>query len=252
MVLELGRATWTEVDEALRNGPPGRRAAILPIGATEAHGPHLALTTDVTIALAMARAGAERLAAEGWLVLILPALPFAPVTWAGALAGSVGPSSDTFTRLVVELLETVQGWGVDVVAIANSHFDPAAVGALRQAVEVLENRGTAIAYPDLTRRRLAERLGEEFRSGACHAGSYETSIMLAEAADHVRQEVAAALPARDQSLTAAMAAGATSFADIGAPDAWVGRPGEASAAEGSALIRELGKILADAIVQRGL
>ena len=47
---------------------------ILPLGAIEAHGPHLPLHTDVIIAEAMATAGAERLAESGLHALLLPAV----------------------------------------------------------------------------------------------------------------------------------------------------------------------------------
>ena len=54
---ELGKRTWPEAGELL--GP--ETVAILPIGATEPHGPHLPLDTDVTIAQAQSRRAAERL-----------------------------------------------------------------------------------------------------------------------------------------------------------------------------------------------
>ena len=60
--------TWEEARDAA--GP--RSAAILPVGAIEAHGPHLPLETDVIIAQAMARSGAARLAARGLRVVVLP------------------------------------------------------------------------------------------------------------------------------------------------------------------------------------
>ncbi|HWN67087.1 MAG TPA: creatininase family protein, partial [Haliangium sp.] len=59
-VLRLAEMTWEE----LRDVPRERAVAILPVGATEAHGPHLPLGTDVIIAEAMARRGAERLSDE--------------------------------------------------------------------------------------------------------------------------------------------------------------------------------------------
>ena len=57
--------------------PPDRSVALLPLGALEAHGPHLPLGTDIVIAEAMARAGAERLSSRGMEVVLLPTLPVA-------------------------------------------------------------------------------------------------------------------------------------------------------------------------------
>ena len=39
--------TWTEIDEAMKKERP---VALLPVGATEAHGPHLPVSTDSVIA----------------------------------------------------------------------------------------------------------------------------------------------------------------------------------------------------------
>lgn len=244
-VLALDRSTFIEVEGALAGA--ARCVAVLPLGALEAHGPHLGLATDVAIAQAMAQAAAAQLDRGGWVVLLAPAQVYAPVSWTRTLAGSVGPSSATFENYVAELLVGMAAWGVDVVAIANAHFDPVAVAALRRAVATARASGVVVAFPDCTRRGVAATLGEEFASGACHAGRYETSIVLAVDAGMARPELAAHLPARDLSLTAAMAAGATSFADAGAADAWVGRPAEATAVEGWERIATLGHLLAEAV-----
>ncbi|HTM01620.1 MAG TPA: creatininase family protein, partial [Candidatus Omnitrophota bacterium] len=63
--------TWEEVRDLDRP----RAVALLPVGAVEAHGPHLPLATDVILAEAMAEAAAARLEAEGRLAVVLPALP---------------------------------------------------------------------------------------------------------------------------------------------------------------------------------
>src|SRR2546425_7048509 len=60
-VHELAQLTWEEVRDLDR----AHTLVVLPVGAIEAHGPHLPLDTDVVIATAMARAGAKKLAARG-------------------------------------------------------------------------------------------------------------------------------------------------------------------------------------------
>src|SRR5947208_16414371 len=60
-VHELAQLTWEEVRDLDR----ARTIVVLPVGAIEAHGPHLPLDTDVVIATAMARDGARKLAAHG-------------------------------------------------------------------------------------------------------------------------------------------------------------------------------------------
>src|SRR5439155_18067901 len=137
---------------------------------------------DIIIANAMARAGAERLAARGLHVLLLPALALAPAPFASQFAGTLHTPAEATVMMVTGVVRSLAAHGIRVTAIANAHHDPAHVDALRRAVSDLavQNAGAIVVFPDLTRRRWAERLTPEFRSGACHAGRYEGSIVLAE------------------------------------------------------------------------
>ena len=80
---------------------------------------------------------------------------------------------------------------------------------------------------DLTRRRAAERLTDEFRSGAAHAGRYETSIVRATRPELVDTERMSALPERPVNMPAAIAAGKTDFLAMGMDEAYCGAPAEA-------------------------
>jgi creatinine amidohydrolase len=223
--------------------------AILPLGAVEAHGPHLPVGTDVWIAEAMARDGARRLAARGVAAWILPSIAYAPAPFADEFPGTLSIRPETLGALVADVAEGAARRGVAVLALANAHFDPAQVRALRETAARLGTRAAPrLAFPDLTRRALAERLGDEFRAGACHAGRYETSILLAERPDLVDEAARRALPPLDVSLPAAHGAGRTSFGAAGLDAAYCGDPASASAEEGRALVGALGEILAESIV----
>jgi creatinine amidohydrolase len=222
--------------------------AILPLGALEAHGPHLPVGTDVWIAGAMARAGAARLAAAGIPAFVLPPLAFAPAPFAAGFPGTLSIRPETLTALVVDLGQALAEGGVAVLALANAHFDPAQVGALREAVRRISERGRPrVAFPDLTRRALAARLTEEFRSGACHAGRYETSILLAERPDLVDEAVRAGLPELQVSLIDLARGGAATFREAGLEAAYCGAPAAASSAEGRETVARLGDLLAEAV-----
>ncbi len=226
----------------------GSLVAILPLGAVEAHGPHLPVGTDVWIAEAMARKGAEKLGKEGTSVFVLPSLAYAPAPFADLHAGTLSIRAETLIALVLDIADAAARRGVAILALANAHFDPAQVGALRAAAEQLRSSNRLrVVYPDLTRRRLAERLGEEFRSGACHAGRYETSILLAERPDLVDEASRRRLPPLPISLVEAGLAGKKSFTEAGLGLAYCGDPAAASPAEGRALVAELGAILAEAV-----
>src|SRR5262245_47781124 len=240
---ELAELTWEEVRDLDRP----QSVAVLPVGALEAHGPHLPLATDVLIAVAMARAGGARLAARGRQALLLPALPFTAAPFGAAFAGTLSMSPATVTALVLDLARELTRHGFASLAMATAHLDPAHLASLAAAAErARAERLIPVVIPDLTRKPHAARLTEEFRTGACHAGRYEGSMVLAERPELVREELRVALPPVPASLSAAIREGKTTFEQAGGPRAYFGWPAEASAAEGRATIDTLGEILAEA------
>jgi creatinine amidohydrolase len=108
--------------------------------------------------------------------------------------------------------------------------------------------GARIVFLDLTRRHVAEQLTDEFRTGACHAGRFEGSVVLAERPELFRAEIARNLGPVPSSLSAAIREGVTSFEGAGGLRAYFGWPADASADEGRATVATLGALLADAVV----
>ncbi len=241
-VQRLADMTWEEV----RDGERSEVVAILPVGAVEAHGPHLPLGTDVVIAQAMARACGEQLAEEGRTAWILPPVWYAAATFAESFPGTIGVAGDTVRRLVREIAASLLGQGIETLALANAHLDPDHLASLKAAVREAPD-GIDIVFLDLTRREVAEQLTEEFRTGACHAGRFEGSIVLAEAPGLVRSEIAAELAPNPSSLSTAIREGARTFADAGGPRAYFGWPADATAEEGRDTVQTLGRLLAEAI-----
>ncbi|MEP6687246.1 MAG: creatininase family protein [Gemmatimonadales bacterium] len=240
----LAAMTWEEARDA--TGPGS--VAILPVGAIEAHGPHLPLDTDVIIALAMARAAGARLAARGLSVVILPPLTYTVAAFAQGFAGTLSIRPATVTATVLDIAGSLIQQGFGMMAIANAHLDPdhlasldAAVGAIRQDV------GLGVAFPNLTTRPWALRLGDEFRSGACHAGQFETSIVLAERPELVHKATMITLPPNPASLSRAIRDGTRTFEAAGGPRAYFGAPAQATPEEGRATVDVLGAILDEAV-----
>lgn len=243
-IRQWGDMTWQEV----RDLGPARTVAVLPIGALEAHGPHLPLATDVVIAEAMARAGAKRIESDALRAVLLPALPYTAAPFGAAFPGTLSPAPETVTALVVDLARELTRHGFAALAIANAHLDPAHLASLAEASSrARAERLLPIACPDLTRRPNATRLGEEFQSGACHAGRFEGSVVMAVRPDLVREALRGALAPNPASLSKAIRNGARTFAEAGGGEAYFGAPAEATAAEGAATIEELGEILAEAV-----
>src|SRR5215468_3927809 len=76
---------WTEIRDYARAGA----VSLLPIGSTEAHGPHLPLNVDVVISVEVCRRTALRLADRGTPSLIFPPVAYALTEFAAAFPGTV-------------------------------------------------------------------------------------------------------------------------------------------------------------------
>lgn len=232
--------TYTEVRDLDRS----RAVPILPVGAMEAHGPHLPLATDVIISEAMAREGARLLAGRGWTPVLLPSLAYTPARFAQAFPGTLSLRPETLTATLLDVAGSLAAHGFQRLVVANSHLDPDNLKALYAALEAAP---LAIIFPDITRKPWALRMTDEFKSGACHAGRYEGSVVMASAPASVRESVRQALPANPASLSVAIRNGVSSFEEAGGPQAYFGDPAAASAREGEEIIAVMGAILAEAV-----
>lgn len=240
----LADMTWEEVREL----DPGETVAVLPLGAVEAHGPHLPIGTDTIIARGMAERAAELLARSGWGAIVLPPLAFTPAVFAAAFPGTLGVRPETLEALLVDVADGLTRHGIRALAIANAHLDPAHLGAVHAARAAARERGLLdVVFPDITRKPWAVRLGEEFRTGACHAGRFEGSLVMALEPGLVRDEIRRELPPNPASLSEAIRAGVTTFEGAGGARAYFGWPAEATSEEGERAIGILGEILTEAV-----
>lgn len=225
---------------------------LLPIGAVEPHGPHAPLGTDAYISAGMCERAATRLADDPQIrVLILPGLPYGVTRYAAGFPGAVSVGEETLHSIVVEVCTGLAGQGLPRVVIVNNHFEPEHLAALRRAVRTMRTvPGAQVAHLYLVRRQNASRLTEEFQSGECHAGRYETSLVLADQPDLVDRERMRTLPRVPVDMPAAMAEGRTDFRAMGMTQAYCGDPAQAGSAEGKATFETLTTMLIEAI--RGL
>lgn len=236
--------TWEEV----RDSNPGETVAVLPLGAIEAHGPHLPIGTDTVIARGMVERAAELLPRIGWRVLVLPPLAFTPAGFAAGFPGTLGVRPETLEALLVDVADALTRQGFRALAIANAHLDPAHLGAVHAARNAARERELLpVVFPDLTQKPWAVRLGEEFRTGACHAGRFEGSLIMALDPGLVRDEIRRELPANPASLSDAIRAGVTTFEEAGGPRAYFGWPAQATKDEGERMLGILGEILTEAV-----
>jgi creatinine amidohydrolase len=212
----------------------GREGAVhlLPLGSTEPHGPHAPLATDTIISVGICRRAAARLLGE-LEVLVLPPVSYGVTRYGADFPGAVSISEETLRSLVTEICS-----GLERVVLVNSHLEPEQVWTLRDL---------GLPLFDVTRRERAERLTDEFRAGAGHAGRYETSLVLAEAPELVVRGRMRELEPKLIDMPAAIRAGQTSFVAMGMDQAYAGSPAEATAEEGEQTFNALADMLVELI-----
>jgi creatinine amidohydrolase len=212
----------------------GREAAVhlLPIGSTEPHGPHAPLSTDTIISVGICLRAAELLRGE-IDVLVLPAVHYGVTRYAADFPGAVSVSEETLRSLVTDIAANFER-----VVLVNSHLEPEQVWLLRDL---------GLPLFDVTRRDVAERLTDEFQSGAGHAGRYETSLVLADYPELVQMDRARTLAPKPIDMPAAIRAGQTSFTAMGMDQAYAGAPAEATVEEGEQTYSTLADMLVELI-----
>jgi creatinine amidohydrolase len=173
--------TWSEIPAVLAKCG---HATILPVGATEQHGPHLGCGVDSAIAEELCAAVAARTG-----VPMLPTLPYGcslghSRRWPGTLA--LQPV--TLIQLVKEIGDWAHHSGIRRLFIVNAHVTNAA--PLRCALEMLRAEHDDLMVAVLNTATLSERVREFHSADAAdwHANDAETSLMLAIAPDGVRPD----------------------------------------------------------------
>jgi creatinine amidohydrolase len=236
---------YPDLEELLAKGPP--TVLLFPLGAVEPHGPHAPLATDTLISLGICQRVASRLEGDPRVrVLVVPPLPYGVTRYGAAFPGGISIREETLRALVVDLCESLAGQGFGRIVLVNSHLEPEQVRTLRTAVD---NLGVGVRLFDPTRRDVASALTDEFRSGAGHAGRYETSLVLADAASLVRRDRMAGLESKMIDMPAEIAAGRTDFVAMGMDHAYCGAPAEASAEEGEQTFATLAELVVDLVLE---
>lgn len=174
--MELSRMSWTQAREALGKA----QVALLPVGSTEQHGPHLPLGTDWMTAQEIARRASKK---GGWLVL--PTVPVGVSAHHRQFWGTLWVPPDVLRDYVVSVARSLAFHGLRKLVLVNGHGGNTA--ALEEAARALrEERIYAFVY--VWWRACAEIIAQVIEGGGSHAAEMETAVVLAIAPELVRTE----------------------------------------------------------------
>ncbi len=172
----------------LREAPDrSQLVAVLPVGATEQHGPHLPLSVDSDLVDAIVARALPQLP-DALPVLVLPTQRVGKSNEHGRFPGTLTLSAETLIRLWTDIGEGVAASGVRKVLIFNAHGGQA--GMMDIVARDLRARHDLIVYcsnwydlplPDA----VMAPFGAAERRFGVHAGDVETSMMLALDPDRV-------------------------------------------------------------------
>ena len=161
--------------------------ALLPVAATEQHGPHLPLFTDAYINEGIVDRMFELLP-EDLSVLVLPMTPVGDSAEHGAFPGTLSLTPETLIRAWREIGESVADAGIRKLVILNSHGgQPQIVDIVAQDLRL--GRAMLVVKANTSRFGVPPGLfAEEEIAHGIHAGGIETSLMLHLRPDLVRGE----------------------------------------------------------------
>ena len=182
---------WTDLRWPDFSGAePARWIAVLPLAATEQHGPHLPLGTDVMIAQAYL-ARVRELLADTVPVTFLPLQPVGISTEHIDYPGTLTLPTEVALKTWTALGESVARAGIKKLVMVTSHGGNSAAMSL-VAQDLRAQHGLLVATTGWSRLSAPEGFfsAPELQHGI-HGGAVETSIMLARYRQHVRLEAIA-------------------------------------------------------------
>ena len=170
----LEEMSWPQIEAGLRQ----TRTVILPVGATEEHGPHLPVFTDTHQAAEVAREVARRSR-----VFLAPPLPYGVCRSTRGFPGTITVGHDALRAFMQELLLSFHDSGFGNILILTGHAGGQHMAALEEAcqraVEERDLRVSLVSLFDLIDTKAVQTPGDG------HAGEIETSMMM-----HLRGDLA--------------------------------------------------------------
>ena len=249
---------------ALQNGQAARTIAVLPVAATEQHGPHLPLSVDTVLADGVVAAALPHLSPD-LNVLFLPTQAVGLSPEHMQFPGTLTLKAETLIQLWTQLGESVARAGINKLVLLNSHGGQ--VGVMDIVARDLRARLGLLVYSvnwfnlpllDAQGKDVNAQFSTEEHRFGIHAGEIETSMMLALNPERVQM-------AQAQNFHSTSKDRAEKFSILGNgksaklgwqmqdynPAGAVGNAAAATAAKGQAVVDAAGRSLAKLLAEIG-
>ncbi len=232
--------TWEEIGSLRQSGMD---LCLLPVGATEQHGPHLGVGMDSRNATLLCEAVSRETGAP-----VLPTLSYGcSLGHSRRWPGTIALQPQTLIDSIVQIFEWVYHAGFKRIIFVNGHVGNFA--PLRCALEIIRSRFDDALARICNVAEISPRVRTEFFADAddWHANAAETSLMMAHASDLVRWDKLT--DSDDADRTAGLVF--THSVNRTSKNGVTGFPSRATAQKGESLFRMMVEDLT-ALVRRGL
>jgi creatinine amidohydrolase len=242
----LERMTYPQVEQLATR----TELALLPIGAPEAHGPHLPIGTDLIAARELCERAALALTSRGIECLVAPLLPYCLAKVAEPFPGTITVRAEVVAALVADICRGLARSGFRRILVVSGHAEEENLAVLRAGAEQAEKVGALVEmsrwYGDAL-PKLLHLLQEEHPEYDLHAGEWETALVLLRAPELVDRKALDALPPNweTRNISERRAAGRRTFPELGALEAYCGDPRRATPKTGERLYAALGGFVAE-------
>ena len=189
----LADRTWPELGDHMEES-----LAVVPVGSTEQHGPHLPLATDHLIAESLAHEATDR--AD---VLCTPTVNVGVSPHHRQFHGTMWVDPPAFRKYMESLARNLTYHGIDRVVFVNAHGGN--VSHLREVGRRLRDAGDAYAIEWMWNEAIPDLVDDLFATNGPHGGPKETAMIRHIAPDLVCDEELQ--NARDGGITDLDAAG---------------------------------------------
>lgn len=190
---------WNLAEAALGQVEGARyEVAVLPTGATEAHGRHLPYATDTIQVEAVARRACQEATERGARVALLPAIPYGVNENTLGFPWTVSLRPSTLFRIVTDVVSSLEQHGIRKLLLLNGHGGNEFAPHLRELCRQTRVQIMLVNWFQAAK----EAHAATFEAKGEHADEMETSLLMALRPELVHMELAGDGAGREARFTA--------------------------------------------------